>query len=199
MFQALTRYAEFRGRSNRWEFFTFLLFAFLFWIVMSIAGAALLAGSAVGGSFGLLPLVLHLVPPLFIVTPLMAVTFRRLHDIGLPAFWSVLGLPYLLMKAVDYVIPLLQSTDMVGPLAPSFRNTQDSWELFAYVCGGILLAMAAVPGNDAPNRFDEETAGPAPKRIRLTDPDAAPHTPVFDFGPPRDHHDEPPGGFGRRK
>ena len=91
-------------------------------------------------------MLLHLLPPLFIVTPMMAVTVRRLHDIGLPAFWSLLAVPYLLVTAVDYTIPMLQGMDLMGPVSP---GTGDGWDLFAYVCGGILLAMATMPGSDA--------------------------------------------------
>ena len=69
----LTQYAVFRGRSSRSQFWWFMLFCVL---------AVSLAEALVGEGFsGLVTLAL--------VLPTLAVTARRLHDIGRSGWWQL--------------------------------------------------------------------------------------------------------------
>ena len=74
----LRKYADFKGRASRPEYWWFVLFAVLCYFV-----AVILSG-AVGESVGALVVVLVL---LGLVVPSLAVAVRRLHDIGRPGWW----------------------------------------------------------------------------------------------------------------
>ena len=86
------RYADFDGRASRQEFWMFNLFYLLFVIAISLliipfgnseTGLNIIFGIIVVYSLGL-------------AIPIWAVTVRRLHDIGLSGWWSLLSfIPYL--------------------------------------------------------------------------------------------------------
>ena len=86
------RYADFDGRASRQEFWMFNLFYLLFVIAISLliipfgnseTGLNIIFGIIVIYSLGL-------------AIPIWAVTVRRLHDIGLSGWWSLLSfIPYL--------------------------------------------------------------------------------------------------------
>lgn len=86
------RYADFDGRASRQEFWMFNLFYLLFVIAISLliipfgnseTGLNIIFGIIVVYSLGL-------------AIPIWAVTARRLHDIGLSGWWSLLSfIPYL--------------------------------------------------------------------------------------------------------
>ena len=85
------RYADFDGRASRQEFWMFNLFYLLFVIAISLliipfgnseTGLNIIFGIIVVYSLGL-------------AIPIWAVTVRRLHDIGLSGWWSLLScIPY---------------------------------------------------------------------------------------------------------
>lgn len=99
MFQSamgtLKKYADFKGRASRSEFWTFFLFVV---IAQAIAGLVdlLFGGGLRGGIFTLLAVVLLFVPQL-------AVTVRRLHDVNksgrelLVPFLMLLAMPLFVM------------------------------------------------------------------------------------------------------
>lgn len=81
------RYADFDGRASRQEFWMFNLFYLLFVIAISLliipfgnseTGLNIIFGIIVVYSLGL-------------AIPIWAVTVRRLHDIGLSGWWSLLS------------------------------------------------------------------------------------------------------------
>ena len=92
MFRALTRYAEFNGRSNRAEFWLFLLGIY---IIEAVLYGGLYLSSLKNGQFDLdtfLPHYMQFSPliSLFgiaIIVPILAVTVRRLHDINRSGWW----------------------------------------------------------------------------------------------------------------
>ena len=91
-FAIKNRYADFDGRASRQEFWMFNLFYLLFVIAISLliipfgnseTGLNIIFGIIVVYSLGL-------------AIPIWAVTVRRLHDIGLSGWWSLLSfIPYL--------------------------------------------------------------------------------------------------------
>ncbi|WP_062299407.1 DUF805 domain-containing protein [Demequina maris] len=132
------RYATFRGRASRSEFWWFQLFGSLAWVVTVVVASALWLAAFEGaarptedpainpdsvswgpltGAVGVL-----LLYTLVIGVPLLAVTSRRLHDVGMGAWW--LG-------------------------------------LLALGLGIVLLALAVVEGQRGANRF-----GPDPRIVR---------------------------------
>lgn len=86
------RYADFDGRASRQEFWMFNLFYLLFVIAISLL--IIPFGNSETGSniiFGIIA-----VYSLGLAIPIWAVTVRRLHDIGLSGWWSLLSfIPYL--------------------------------------------------------------------------------------------------------
>lgn len=117
-----TNYANFRGRARRKEYWGF----YLFW---SIAVAALLlAGIAVDGAMGNLdtgmeePVAVIALPVLFVLATLvpgLAITVRRIHDLGLSGwFYLLILLPYVggLIIFVFTLIPSQKHENKWGPV-----------------------------------------------------------------------------------
>ena len=130
MLLALRRYIDFSGRSRRREYWMFVL------LVLAVSLAAGLAMIAVVGSFrtqaemtsrftvwaglAILPL----------IVPLIAVTIRRLHDLGLSGWW-------LLALVLGGGIPMI-----------------DTLVALAHV------VVMALPGKRATNRFVTDPKAP---------------------------------------
>jgi uncharacterized membrane protein YhaH (DUF805 family) len=76
----LKQYATFKGRATRPEFWWFMLFCALATMVIGM-----LAGDRASAAATLL-----------LLLPAMAVTSRRLHDVGRSGWWQVLVLPVFL-------------------------------------------------------------------------------------------------------
>ena len=88
---AMQRYADFSGRSRRKEYWYFALFNCVV-ILALVLVAALLGGFNSNGNGGpspaaILVLALYVVYALAILVPSIAVTVRRLHDIGKSGWW----------------------------------------------------------------------------------------------------------------
>jgi len=111
MFRAYRRYADFTGRSNRSEYWFFVLGLLL--IVVGLSAVRVILEVLLGdlGSiideFGLAVVLLGS------AIPGIAVQFRRLHDIDRSAWWGLLGLIPLLGALVLLVLHLLPGTS--GP------------------------------------------------------------------------------------
>lgn len=84
---ALKKYATFSGRAQRAEYWYFVLFYILFFIVLSFLDGVMGSFSSEAG-MGLLGSLLTLA--LFI--PSIAVGVRRLHDTGRSGWWLLLAL-----------------------------------------------------------------------------------------------------------
>lgn len=87
MFDALRKYAVFHGRAARREFWLFLLLCLAWWIIVQVLFG--IHAEAVGGDphaeAGIVVTDFVGVLPLFI--PSIAVTARRLHDLGHSGWW----------------------------------------------------------------------------------------------------------------
>ncbi|WP_138755660.1 DUF805 domain-containing protein [Paenibacillus sinopodophylli] len=90
--KAIKNYAGVDGRSRRMEFWMFFLINFL--ITMALAFVESLIG---------LPSLLSGLYTLAIIVPSIAVTVRRLHDIGKSGGWIFIGL----VPAVGWIILLV--------------------------------------------------------------------------------------------
>lgn len=91
------RYVDFAGRSSRSEFWFWVLFAFIAQIVAGIIDAIVLGMGILGGLVALA-----------LLLPGLAVSVRRLHDIGRTGWWVLIGLvPVvgLIVLIVFYVKP----------------------------------------------------------------------------------------------
>ena len=79
------KYLTFSGRARRSEYWYFRLFCWLVDIVLLILAAAF-SDTAMSGIFGLLLLVFCLI----ILLPGLAVSWRRMHDIGKSGMWNLI-------------------------------------------------------------------------------------------------------------
>lgn len=97
---ALKKYTVFSGRSQRAEYWYFFLFNFIISTVLGFIDRAIISGSEV--NIGILGLIFSLI----ILIPGIAVTIRRLHDIGksgwmiLISFIPIVGFIWLLILMV---------------------------------------------------------------------------------------------------
>jgi len=83
----IKKYVVFSGRARRKEFWTFVLFNFLFFIVAAILDNLLGLASK---EYYLGPI--YSLYALFIIIPYLAVAVRRLHDIGKSGWWIFIKL-----------------------------------------------------------------------------------------------------------
>lgn len=74
---ALKRYAQFSGRSRRQEYWMFTLFNIIIAVVLG----------AIQMAMGMETPVLSSIYTLIVLIPALALTVRRLHDIGRSGFW----------------------------------------------------------------------------------------------------------------
>lgn len=77
----LQNYANFAGRAGRAEFWWFVLANFIVSLVLNLLGQA-------ADLFGIVALLYALA----VLVPSIAVGIRRLHDIGKPGVWILIGL-----------------------------------------------------------------------------------------------------------
>ncbi|MCM3600019.1 DUF805 domain-containing protein [Robertmurraya korlensis] len=93
--KVLKNYIGFQGRARRKEYWMFFLFNFLITILLSLIETMLGLGGILSGIYGLA-----------VLLPSIAVSVRRLHDIGRTGWWMllsfipVIGLIVLLVFAV---------------------------------------------------------------------------------------------------
>lgn len=112
--EPLKKYAMFEGRSRRKEFWQFALFVFLVQVVLAIFDR--MTGTySEGAEFGLLGGVFSL----FVLIPSIAVTVRRLHDIGRTGWWILIYFLPLIGAIVMLVFMVLDSQPETNQYGPS--------------------------------------------------------------------------------
>lgn len=110
--KCLRNYATFTGRAARPEFWWFALFLFLGNVVLGLVDSAIL------------PTDVSLLAPLFglaTIVPTIAVSVRRLHDIGKSGWWVLLHLiPIIgfLVMLYFYLQPSEVGANEHGPVPP---------------------------------------------------------------------------------
>lgn len=122
--QALSRYFYFSGRARRKEFWMFLLFDNIFYLLALVLDVVIVA-------CGLPPLYLAFIYFLATFIPCWAVTFRRLHDIGASGWYSFLNLIPLLGWIWFIVLLCLPSNPYPNQYGPNPKDEDDE-EYVAY-------------------------------------------------------------------
>lgn len=102
----LKHYVDFKGRARRKEYWFFALFEFIALILVCIVGGAL---DYVLGLPGVLSSALVTIVTLGLILPAIAVSFRRLHDIGKSGWWFLITLIPCLGGIIFLVFMLLDS------------------------------------------------------------------------------------------
>jgi uncharacterized membrane protein YhaH (DUF805 family) len=110
----LQKYAEFAGRARRKEYWNFVLFNFLITIGLGIVDAILGTGSA-GKGVGILGAIYGL----GVLIPSLAVSVRRLHDIGRSGWWLLIGLVPLVGLIVLLVFAVQDSQEGSNAYGPN--------------------------------------------------------------------------------
>lgn len=164
----LLRYADFKGRARRSEYFGFAIFqALLQGLLLGLGGA--LAGSGDTGqaaaALGMFALS-SLLAVAFIV-PNYSVLTRRIHDIGRSGWW-VVGLmsptwlaTIMVMGAVVSVVQAAASNVDAEQAVPAFLAALGGAGIFGLIgliSTFVLFVMTLLAGTDGENRF-----GPDPR------------------------------------
>ena len=138
------KYSDFSGRARRKEWWSYILFQLLIFIV-PISLYSLMGGS--------LFLWATLIVVLLLFVPWLAVTCRRFHDVGLTTglFWVVGGLTIL-----KNVIALLVMIEPEVALAVTSIS-----KILSYLIGLVVLVVAFIPGKISPNGYGADPE-PAP-------------------------------------
>ena len=129
--QTLKKYADFKGRASREEFWCFFAFVIIANAVTGLVGMLFGFGPALSGLVGLL-----------LVIPQIAVAVRRLHDLG--------------KSGRELVVPCIMFAAL--PLAFAFRGILPKLVALGFL-GITLLAFANLltlflrKGSNIPNRY----------------------------------------------
>src|SRR4029453_3219406 len=129
--QTLKKYADFKGRASREEFWCFFAFIIIANAIPSLVGLLLGFGAALSGIVGML-----------LIIPQLAVAVRRLHDLG--------------KSGRELVIPCVMF--MAVPIAFAFRGILPKIVALGFL--GItllvfanLLTLFLKRGSTVPNRY----------------------------------------------
>ena len=114
---ALKKYSVFEGRAQRKEYWFFVLFYMIFGFVLTFVDSFLGTAYYVDGNavVGLLSTPYGLA----MLVPAIAVTARRLHDIGRSGWWILFGLIPLIGTIVLLVFMVLDSQDGENRFGPN--------------------------------------------------------------------------------
>ena len=165
------KYSDFSGRARRKEWWSYILFQLLIFIVPVVLFVATSVGEMMSDPdtmqymsqnpddeeyiFSLMSGNVYfwamMIVGLLLFVPWLAVTCRRFHDVGLSTglFWVVGGLTIL-----NNVIALLV---MIEPGVVPHAVTSIS-KILSYLTGLVVLVIAFIPGKIGPNAY-----GPDPK------------------------------------
>ena len=178
----LRRYADFRGRATRAEFWWWCLGCGLVAGMMNSLQAALIVSATLewwpeNWGFGPWALLAFAVAQagrfvnLAIILPSLAVTSRRLHDIGRTGWWQLLWWsPASLALVLGVALFLFYGPFRLMGLEDSFIGYAAPWALYVLISAFIALAVVAATtfimavtwlsrqGQPLPNRF-----GPDPR------------------------------------
>lgn len=132
MFQPLKKYADFKGRARRSEFWLFTLFIIIVEVIYFAAlGATGGFGSQEPSGAALAVIAIFSLFFLAILIPSLALNFRRLHDTNRSAWWILISfIPFGgIVLLVFYCLPGTQGPNKFGP--DPKQTLADTAEAFA--------------------------------------------------------------------
>ena len=100
------KYAKFDGRARRQEYWMFVLFNIIAVVIVSVIDAVLGLGF------------LGFIYMLAVLVPSIAVAIRRLHDIGKPGWWILIGFVPIIGLVLIYFL-VLDSTPGENEFGPN--------------------------------------------------------------------------------
>ena len=138
----LSKYFTFSGRASRSEYWYFILFHFLIGIVSALLDASLFGTALTEDKAG----PLNAVVSLGLLFPFLAVSWRRLHDIGRSGWW--IGGFWLAMVAGVVFIVVGAATDPGTAVSLSIVLG-----IGAVVYGITMLVFLCTRGDPGPNHY----------------------------------------------
>lgn len=116
----LKKYADFKGRARRSEFWWFVLFLVIVYIVGSFLAGFLAAflNDVMGVDLSRTTLIIISLIMLAFALPFFAVLTRRLHDTGRGGWWVALFTVILLIYSISYTILVWPIMDQMTSLDP---------------------------------------------------------------------------------
>ena len=171
----LKKYANFKGRARRSEFWWFVLFMFIVYFLASfLAGfIASFMADALGLNASVVAMVVLAAIMLALVVPSWAVSTRRLHDTGRSGWWVAIGIILELAYCVSYtrlMWPILDKLDSTNPYqlasqmsgvmmdSPALATTLSLSGMALLVLFIIMLVFTVLDSKWTENKY-----GPSPK------------------------------------
>jgi len=145
---AFTRYFDFSGRSQRREYWSFLVFWLIVWIVTAWIDRA--AGLRLPVPNGEAKPFVGLLATIFLLAtfiPGLAVGVRRLHDSNRSGWWTALPFAPILLLVVAAM------TGLMPPVPFRFLP------LLVLIPPVVLLILMCLGGTSGPNRFGADPRG----------------------------------------
>ena len=203
MFRALTNAFDFHGRASRSEYWMFVLLLTLLGIFQFVLAGIVLVGSLDGKTSpaAAIMALVSLGVALFLFTPSLSVTIRRLHDTNRSGWWLLLLVPGSLVSVTNGVIAsgqvhaYMTSADsgaaawqglISSPLFPMWIEVVPVASLIGGAGSLVIFVFLTMKGTDGPNRFDaapRPLAAPEDSFIDLGAADTAFCEPVLDMTP----------------
>ena len=148
---AVRKYAQFGGRTQRKEFWHFILFYVLFGIPVSVVDVALIGSPILGTVYFLAFLI-----------PMIAVAVRRLHDMGRSGRWMLL-----------YAVPVLawimnKILSFSGSTSGHLIVVSGSAGIVAIVCLIVLIVFLVRNSQPGDNRYGANPKGAAAPSAEAT-------------------------------
>lgn len=171
MFRPLIRFADFKGRASRAEYWLFLIFQGAVVGLCLAAAAGSLSNDNLGPALGAFITWFGLagLAGLILVVPYLAVLARRLHDTDRSVWW-------MLLLAPGYLSPMLMGGAVGAAMGQMGAAGADPAAAFgalmsgvagagavmmaASVCNLILFGVTLLPGTRGPNRFGHDPRDP---------------------------------------
>jgi len=207
MLQPLRKYADFKGRARRAEYWQFILFQFLVGFVLSFVATLSGKGSPLN--------ILSVIFSLAMLIPTYAVSVRRLHDINRSGWWLLLPSAVFAVTLLIFVFTQgmamaeslsgmpssqLSPADMMRGSVSAVGSFMAWVVLPTFLACVVTFIFHVTPGTEGSNRFGPDPKGGSTADIsvfdderidaaiaeaktgkRERDPD---YKPVFDFTSP---------------
>ena len=112
-----TRYADFKGRTSRadywWAFLGVFLITFVVYFICALLGADLNPSQPIdlGAYFSNIGNIIYVLYDLAFIIPIIAISVRRLHDINKSGWWYLLNCIPFVGEIVLFIFYLLPSVN----------------------------------------------------------------------------------------